>query len=63
MHGVEDTLAGRMVLMEADWREWFYREGKPGADQETKQKAFKRALSSLLAKGVIGTRDDRVWLA
>jgi hypothetical protein len=61
VHGVADPLLGRMIIAEADWREWFYREGRPGATQEAKKKAFQRAVSGLLARGVIATRDDRVW--
>jgi hypothetical protein len=56
----DDNTEG-LVAREADWRDWFYREGKPGDPQETKQKAFKRVVTSLLAKGRIGTRDDFVW--
>jgi hypothetical protein len=64
-HGVmatvfENDVAG-LVVREADWRSWFYRDGKPGESQETKQKAFKRVVTSLLAKDRIGTRDDFVW--
>jgi hypothetical protein len=50
-----------LVVRVADWRAWFYREGKPGADPEAKRKAFGRAVEGLNAKGRIGTRDDLVW--
>jgi hypothetical protein len=58
---VDDDHGERSVVAEADWRAWFYREGKPGESQEIKRQAFKRAVESLLAKGRIGCRDDFVW--
>jgi hypothetical protein len=50
-----------LVVRTDDWRTWFYREGKPGVDRKTQEKAFKRAVDGLLAKGQIGTRDDLIW--
>jgi hypothetical protein len=61
MATVFDGGVAGLVVREADWRGWFYRDGKPGENQETKQKAFKRVVTSLLAKGCIGARDDFVW--
>jgi hypothetical protein len=58
---VSDDGTERSVVREADWRNWFYREGMPGAERKAKEKAFKRAVDSLLAKGRIGSRDDFVW--
>ena len=51
------------VVRTEDWRKWFYREGKPGEAQETKQKAFKRAVEGLLAKGKISADGDLLWLS
>jgi len=51
---------GSVVAVE-DWRQWFYREGLPGAEPDAKRKAFGRVMAGLLAKGRIGTRDDFVW--
>ena len=48
---VGDDGAQRTVIRASDWRTWFYREGKPGESQETKQKAFVRARDGLLEKG------------
>jgi hypothetical protein len=48
-------------VRESDWRQWFYREGKPGESQDTKKKAFQRVRDSLLAKDRIGSRDNFVW--
>jgi hypothetical protein len=50
------------VVREAVWRDWFYREGKPGADPEAKRKAFRRAVDDLVAQELIGNRDELVWL-
>jgi RecA-family ATPase len=58
---VGDDNEERKVARASDWRAWFYREGKPGESQDTKQKAFKRAAGSLLAKEKVATRDDFVW--
>jgi hypothetical protein len=56
----DDHTEGLVVRL-ADWRTWFYRNGKPGAGEDAKQKAFKRAVDGLLAKGRIGSRDDLIW--
>lgn len=50
-----------LVVRTDDWRTWFYRDGKPGAEPKAKQKAFIRAVESLLAKGRIGSHDDFIW--
>jgi hypothetical protein len=44
------------------WRDWFCREGKPADNEATQRKAFLRAVDSLLAKTLIGSRDGLVWL-
>jgi len=44
------------------WRERFYERAKPGADQDTKQKAFRRASDALLKANVIGMNRGRVWV-
>jgi hypothetical protein len=56
-----EDFAERSAVREADWRRWFYREGKPGEDQDTKQKAFKRAKGSLMVKSRIASENDFVW--
>ena len=43
------------------WRECFYRDGKPGMNQDTKKKAFQRVCDSLLTKQRIATRDEFIW--
>jgi hypothetical protein len=55
-----DNAEGLVVRIE-DWRASFYRTGKPGETQDTKKKAFQRAVEGLQLKGRIGTRDDLVW--
>lgn len=63
MATVGENFAEQKVVTEADWRKMFYQEGKPGEDQETKQKAYKRAKDSLLAKGCVASENDFVWRA
>ena len=43
------------------WRERFYERAKPGADADTKQKAFRRAADALLKAGLVGMNRGRVW--
>ena len=54
---IGDGGADRAAVAETDWRGWFYREGKPGESQDTKQKAFRRIVDGLQVKGLIGSRD------
>jgi hypothetical protein len=61
MATVDDDHNERAVVAEADWRAWFYREGKPGENADTKIKAFRRIVDGLLAKELIGSRDGFVW--
>jgi len=51
----------RLVVRVGDWRRWFYQEGKPGEDANTKRMAFNRARDALLAKGCIAAENDFVW--
>lgn len=53
----------RSVVLESDWRQWFYLEGMPGEEQNTKRMAFKRAKDGLLAKGYVAAQLDYVWIA
>ena len=43
------------------WREFFYRDAKPGENQDTKKKAFQRVRDSLLRKETIKSRDEYIW--
>jgi hypothetical protein len=45
------------------WRDECYRRGIGGDTKEGRRKAFNRADGKLAVSGVIGTRDDFVWLA
>jgi hypothetical protein len=58
-YGVPDN---RASVPEDWWRDRFYAEAKPGASQDTKQKAFRRAADSLIGKQV-GMHNGRVWIA
>lgn len=44
------------------WRERFYERAKPGADQDTKKRAFRRAADVLIGTNIIGMSRGRVWL-
>jgi hypothetical protein len=44
------------------WRDRFYQRAKPGADQDTKKRAFRRAADNLLELQAIGMEGGRVWL-
>jgi hypothetical protein len=57
--GVPDN---RASVPEDWWRDHFYREAKPGATQDAKQKAFRRAADDLIGNRV-GMQDGRVWIA
>ena len=58
---VGEDHAERSVATEADWRAWYYHEGKPGEPEGTKRKAFGRIVDGLLAKNLIGSFDGFVW--
>ena len=64
-HGVivniGDGATDRAAVPEADWRTWFYREGKPGESPDTKQKAFRRIVDGLQARSLIGSQDGFIW--
>jgi hypothetical protein len=44
------------------WRDRFYDRAKPGASQEAKQKAFRRAADALVRMRAIGMGGGRVWV-
>lgn len=46
---------------EAWWRERFYDRAKPGAEQDTKKRAFRRAADMLAKQGLVATNRGRVW--
>jgi hypothetical protein len=64
-HGIMATVFDNhtegLVVRIDDWRDRFYREGKPAEQRKTQEKAFKRAVDGLLAKESIATRDNLVW--
>jgi hypothetical protein len=45
-----------------DWRNECYRRGIGGEEQGTKRQAFNRAKDKLALYGIIGERNDWVWL-
>lgn len=49
--------------MPADqWREIYYGRAKPGASQDTKQKAFRRASDSLMERRLVAMAGSQVWI-
>lgn len=54
--------AGHPSIPEAWFRERFYDRCKPGADMQTKQKAFRRAADALVRAGLIASNKGRVWV-
>lgn len=45
------------------WRDRFYDRCKPGADQPTRQKAFRRAADALVGMQLVGVNKGRTWAA
>lgn len=54
--------AGAVSIPEKWWRDRFYERAKPGAEQDAKQKSFRRAADALLAGGHIGMFGSRIWV-
>jgi hypothetical protein len=54
--------SGYASVPEKFWRDEFYQSAMPGDDQETKQKAFKRASQALLDNRAVGMASGRVWI-
>jgi AAA domain-containing protein len=63
MATVGDDFQEHAVIRDADWRAAFYREAMPGETHDARRMAYKRAVTGLLAKGVIRTQDDFIWKA
>lgn len=59
--GFPGVPAGVNSVPEGWWRERFYDRAKPGADQDTKQKAFRRAADALVNMNAAATNRGRVW--
>lgn len=54
--------SGCVSVPEKWWRDRFYDSAMPGDTQEAKQKAFKRASTSLINNHIVGMGASRVWL-
>jgi hypothetical protein len=57
--GVPD---GHNSVPEQWWRDHFYERAMPGAEDDTKKKAFRRAADRLVASNIVGMSAKRVWL-
>ena len=55
--------AGTPSVPEEQWRDAFYSKAKPGATQEAKKRAFRRAADHLAGVHLVGIEAGRVWLA
>lgn len=60
--GHAGTPAGIPSVPEKWWRERFYERAMPGAEQDAKQKAFRRASDALIAARRVGMSAGRVWV-
>jgi hypothetical protein len=60
--GFAGTPAGTRSVPVGWWRDRVYERTKPGASQDTKQKAFRRAVDGLVEARKVAVRGDRVWL-
>ena len=49
-------------VLEQRWRNLFYGQAEPGAEEEAKRKAFRRAADALVKRGIVGAGAKRVWL-
>jgi hypothetical protein len=63
MATVDVDFGERKVTSVQNWREWFYRTGKPGESADTQLKAFNRAKDGLIAKGRVAAERDYVFQA
>ncbi len=54
--------ADYLSIAEDAWREAFYSDAMPGAEPDTKKKAFRRAADKLSDMQLVGTLNRRVWL-
>jgi hypothetical protein len=60
--GQAGTPPGTVSVPEDLWRERFYLRCKPGASQDTKKRAFRRAADVLQQLGKVAADAGRVWL-
>jgi hypothetical protein len=60
--GFTGTPPGANSVPEAWWRDRFYESAKPGSDQGTKQRAFRRAADELINAHIVGMACGRVWV-
>jgi hypothetical protein len=60
--GFAGTPAGVRSVPVEWWRERVYSRTKPDASQDTKKKAFRRAVDGLIEARKVAAHGDRVWL-
>lgn len=59
--GMPGVPTGISSIPDKWWRDHFYDSAMPGDNQETKQKAFKRASTALINNGFVGMVKGYVW--
>lgn len=60
--GFNGTPTGVSSVPEDWWRETFYQRAMPGAEADTRKKAFRRAADTLVETHFVGLNAGRVWL-
>jgi hypothetical protein len=60
--GIPGTPGGVLSVPDKWWRERFYERSMPAENQETKQKAFRRASQDLINDRIVGLNAGRVWV-
>ena len=60
--GYAGVSPGHLSVPEKWWRERFYDQAMPGAEDEAKKKAFRRAADILIERSRVGMANKRVWL-
>lgn len=61
--GFAGVPSGYPSIPEKWWRDTFIESAMPGAEHEAKKKAFSRAATYLVERGVVGMANGRVWIA
>jgi len=60
--GIAGVPMAFLSIAENEWREAFYANAMPGAENDAKQKAFRRAADQLVQRSMAAIYNRRVWL-
>ena len=61
--GMVGVANGAMSVTETEFRQKYYQRAKPGMAQDTKKKAFARAVAQLSNRKAIASNAGRIWIA